>query len=65
MDTKGRDSFSKCRMFDVNWTTIEWWVNTNQNIEEMQSNLEIKGKFDSLTFQREFILTNLFVHLQN
>lgn len=48
-DVKGINAFSKCKMYDVNWTTIQSWDYENWNSTKHHEKLNTIGKYWQVT----------------
>lgn len=48
-DVKGQTSLSKCKMYDVNWTTIQSWDYENWNSTRYHEKLRVLGKHWQVT----------------
>lgn len=48
-DAQGLSAFSKCQMYDVNWTTIQSWDYENWNSTRHQEKLNVLGKYWQVT----------------
>lgn len=49
-DVKGVSTFSKCNMYDVNWTTIQSWdLDENWNSTRHHEKLNVLGKYWQVT----------------
>lgn len=48
-DLKGQTTFSKCQMYDVNWTTIQSWDYENWNSTGHHEKLNASGKYWQVT----------------
>lgn len=48
-DVKGLTAFSKCQMYDVNWTTIQSWDYENWNSTRHQEKRNVLGKYWQVT----------------
>lgn len=49
IDVKGVSSFSKCKMYDVNWTSIQSWDYENWNSTRHHEKLNVLGKYWQMT----------------
>lgn len=45
MDGQGQNAFSKCKAYDVNWTTIQQWDYETWNSTKRQEKLNVSGKY--------------------
>lgn len=45
LDVKGISTFSKCKMYNVNWTTIQSWDYENWNSTKYHEKLDVIGKY--------------------
>lgn len=53
-DNRGYDSFSKCKMYDVNWTTIQSWdYESGHDLKQLHNNLDVIGKYSHTNFTEE------------
>lgn len=50
-DVKGQTSFSKCQMYDVNWTTIQSGDYEDWNLTRHHEKLNVLGKYWQVTKQ--------------
>lgn len=48
-DVTGLTAFSKCQMYDVDWTTIQSWDYENWNSTRHQEKLNVLGKYCQVT----------------
>lgn len=48
-DIKGVSTYSKCKMYDVNWTTIQSWDYENWNSTRHNEKLNVLGKYWQVT----------------